>query len=57
VDSGGPKEPCISWGPGPHTSRGYFEGEKRPAQDMPRYTQNDSTSGSTGTMRMRIGVY
>ena len=31
--------------------RAIFEGEKRPARDMPggRYTENDSAEDSTGT--------
>jgi len=27
-DSGGPKEPCISWGPDPPMERDNFEGER-----------------------------
>ena len=37
VDSGGPKEPCIRWGPDLHTWWGNFEDTKRSDQDMPRH--------------------
>jgi len=56
MDSGGRKEVY------PHTCRDNFEGEKGPAQTCPdmtgrRYTQSDSAGGSTGTVRMPIGLY
>jgi len=32
-------EPCIRWGPDTYSRRGNYEGEKRPAQDMPRHVR------------------
>jgi len=32
-------EPCIRWGPDPYSRRANYEGEKRPAQDMPRHVR------------------
>jgi len=56
MDSGWPKEPCV--GPDPHTWMGSFEGERDPAQDMPGRVRCSicSAGGSTGTVRMPIGV-
>jgi len=39
VDSGGPKEEFIRWGPDPHASRGNFEGEEGPAHEMPGHVR------------------
>jgi len=55
VHSGGPSEPCITWGNrSSHAWTGNFEGVKGPAQDMSggRYIQSNSAGGRTGTARM-----
>ena len=39
VDLGGPKEPCIRWGPDPDTWSSNFEGKKGLAQDMSKHVQ------------------
>ena len=58
VDSGGPKEPCIRWGPDPHTRSGNIKGEKEPAKDMPGHVRGfHSAGGSTGTARMLLALY
>ena len=49
----GPRKHVLDEGPDPHTRTGNFVGEKGPAW----YTQSDSAGGSTGTVRMTIGVY
>jgi len=61
VDLGGPKEPCIRWGPDPHTWRGSFDGEKGPAQDMARHVWwsrywRQLSRVSTGTVLTSIAV-
>ena len=38
VDFGGPKEPCISWGPGSHIGRGSFVGISRPIMKYREYS-------------------
>jgi len=58
----GPKKHVLDGGPDPNTWMGNFEGESGRPMTCPdtsggRYTQSDSTGGSTGTVQMLIGVY
>jgi len=62
VDSGGPKQPCVRWGPCFHTWMGNFEGKKVPAQDVPRHVWQSIISkrlsrGSTGMVWIPVGVH
>jgi len=47
VDLGGPKEPCIRWGPDPHMWRGSFDGEKDRPRTWPDMSDGRGTEGDS----------
>ena len=48
--------PFLYGGPDPHSRRGNFEGEKRPAQDMPGHIRRSIYLAAFGRWQHRYGL-